>query len=136
MRIIYFAILLLSLSCSAGQQSAVEYLNELSSEVVSCTSEAEYDKVHAKIVALKDDVRFKGVSESIEKVEIAAGIIALTNEAMAVKAILYVMPATITPTSKDISSLVNKCINDNIDVHTLPYGDVRAVVYDYYNILD
>ena len=55
MRIIYFAILLLFLSCSQNQQSGVEYLKELSSEVVSCTTEAEYDKVYEKIIALKDD---------------------------------------------------------------------------------
>lgn len=135
MRIIYFAILLLFLSCSQNQQSGVEYLKELSSEVVSCTTEAEYDKVYEKIIALKDDVRFKNNKADIaENSEIVKRMIVLTEEALAVKAILYVMPATVTPKSQDMRSLVDECINNKINVRTWPYNDVRAIVYNYYNI--
>ena len=136
MRKISFAILLLLLSCSSEQQSAVEYMNELSSQVVSCTTEAEFDKVFEKIIALKDDARFKendGVSNN-DKLEIVKGLATLINEALAVKAILYVMPASVNPTSQDMRSLVEKCINDSVNVYSSPYGDVRSIVYNYYKI--
>lgn len=137
MRIIYFAILLLFLSCSTGQQNAVEYLNELSSEVISCTTETEYDKVYAKIVALHDDERFKDNNVSLnENIEIVKGMTTLTIEALTVKAILYVIPASVTLTSQDMISLVEECINNNVNVHSLPYDDVKRIVYNYYKIYE
>lgn len=136
MRKIYFAMLLLFLACSPKQQSAVEYMNELSSQLVSCTTEVEYDKVYEEIDALKDDARFSNNDDlsANEKLEIVKGMAALVHKALAVKAILYVMPESVTPTSQDMSSLVDECINNNANVHSQPYSDVKAIVYTYYKI--
>lgn len=124
------------LACSPKQQSAVEYMNELSSQLISCTTEAEYDKVYEEIVALKDDARFSendDLSEN-EKLEIVKGMTALVYKALVIKAILNVIPASVIPTSQDMNSLADECINNNANVYSPPYSDVKAIVYKYYKI--
>ena len=129
-------LLFFFLSCSSKQQSVEEYLRELSSEVVSCTTEAEYESVYEKIIACKNDERFKGNNDISynENVEIVKRMAALIHEALVVKAILYVMPSSITPTSQDMRNLVNVCVNNNINIQAFPYSDVRDIVYDYYKL--
>lgn len=57
----YFGAILLSLaalmsSCSDSRyDKAIAYIDELSTEVVSSTTEKEFDVVYNKIVALKSD---------------------------------------------------------------------------------
>ncbi len=136
MRKIYFVIMLLFLSCSSKQQNMMEYVNELSNEIISCTTQAEYDKVYEKIITLQNDERLKLVTDENEKEEIVQGIIQLTTNALAVNAVLYVLPQEVNISSADMEHLVNECIINNINIISQPYSDVREIVYEYYKISD
>lgn len=133
--LIYFAVMFLFLFCSQKEQSAVEYMNELSAQLQLCTNEAEYDKVYYKIIALKHDERFSKPCESREEdVEIVTRLAVLTHEALAVKAILYVMPSSVTPTEQEMAHFFKECMDKRLNVIAQPYGDVRDMVYNYYKI--
>ena len=120
----------LAIILSGCKQSATDYLDQLSNEIKACTTETEYDKVYEKIIALQNDDRFK--SNPQNAMEILAKTTRLTNEALAVKAILYVMPKSVTPTKEDIKSLTDICIKNKLNVTVLPYSEVRDLVYKHF----
>lgn len=132
-----FAFLLIGCKQSPYDK-AIDYMDELSTEVMAATNDTEYDAVYNKIVSLnKSEVmtNLRGLSqEQSQTIKVKAT--ELTLEALAVKAILYVMPKDVTPTADDISKLVNECIEKKLDTMSNPYSDVRKLVYEYYHIAE
>lgn len=137
----YFGAILLSLaalmsSCSYSRyDKAIAYIDELSTEVVSSTTEKEFDVVYNKIVALKSDKLINDLTDlsDNQKAEFLKKMETLTFNALAVKAILYVMPKDITPTADDMNQMVKECIQKKCNTLTQPYEDVRVVVNEYYS---
>ena len=123
-------------SCSDSRyDKAIAYIDELSTEVVSSTTEKEFDVVYNKIVALKSDKLINDLTDlsDNQKAELLKKMATLTFNALAVKAILYVMPKDITPTAADMNQMVKECIQKKCNTLTQPYEDVRAVVNEYYS---
>lgn len=117
-------------------EKAISYIEKLSSEVMASTNESEYDAVYNKIVALNSNevmTNLSGLSQK-QSETIQQKTIALTLDALAVKAILYVMPTNIKPSPEDISKMATDCIEKNLNTTTPPYTDVRTLVNDYYHI--
>ena len=137
----YFGAILLSLaalmsSCSDSRyDKAIAYIDELSTEVVSSTTEKEFDVVYNKIVALKSDKLINDLTDlsDNQKAELLKKMATLTFNASSVKAILYVMPKDITPTVDDMNQMVKECIQKKCNTLTQPYEDVRVVVNEYYS---
>lgn len=129
-----FALLLMGCK-QTPYDKAINYMDELSTEVMAATNDTEYDAVYNKIVSLNtsevmSDLR--GLSQE-QSQTIKAKATELTLEALAVKAILYVMPKDATPTADDISKLANECIEKKLNTMTSPYADARKLVYKYYH---
>lgn len=132
-----FAFLLIGCK-QTPYDKACSYIDELSSEVMAATNDTEYDAVYNKIVSLNTSEEMsdlRGLSQE-QSQTIKAKATELTLEALAVKAILYVMPKDVTPTVDDISKLANECIEKKLDTMTSPYSDVRKLVYEYYHIAE
>ena len=132
--LLFFAMLLNS--CSDNRyDKAVAYIDQLSTEVVSATTEEDFDAVYNKIVALKSDKLINDLTDlsDNQKVELQQKMVTLTSNALAVKAILYVMPKDTTPTADDMNQMVKECIQKKCNTLTQPYGDVRTVVSEYYS---
>lgn len=138
LRIIAFALCAVALTActKSPYDKAVDYLDELSTAVQAATNETEYDVVYNKIVTLNSNDIMSNLNNlsQEQKQEITAKTVNLTMEALAVKAILYVMPQDITPTADDISKLTNECLQNKADVMTAPYPQVRAIVRKYYKL--
>lgn len=116
-------------------EKAEAYIDELETEVMSVTTAAQYDAVYTKIIELPKSEVMNNLTELSDgqKKEIVHKTVELTLEALAVKAILYVMPKDVTPTADDISKLANECIEKKLNTMTTPYADVRKLVYEYYH---
>ena len=69
-----------------------------------------------------------------ELFEIIAGTTKLIQEALAVKAILYTMPAKVEPTEKDIKVLVKIFLDRNLNIILSPYSDVHKMLCEYYKL--
>ena len=70
-----FGLLVLSLmSCTekSNHEKIMELLNDLSTELMSCTTQEKYDVVYAKVIAIQHDPKFKAVEgvTNEQKIEI------------------------------------------------------------------
>lgn len=139
-KIIAFALCAFALwACSKPQSpydKAVDYIDELSTEVRAATNDAEYDAAYKKIVNINANevMTNLGSLPQAQNQEVMAKAENLILEALAVKAILYVMPRDITPSPDDISKLVDVCLQDKADVSVSPYPQVRTIVRKYYKL--
>lgn len=127
------------LACSKPQSpydKAVDYIDELSTEVRAATNDAEYDAAYKKIVNINANevMTNLGSLPQAQKQEVMAKAENLILEALAVKAILYVMPRDISPSADDISKLTDECLQDKADVLVAPYPQVREIVRKYYKL--
>lgn len=130
-----FAFLLVGCKQSP-YDNAISYIDELSTEVMAATNDSVYEVVYNKIVTLNTTevmTNLNGLSQE-QSQTIKQKTAGLMLEALAVKAILYVMPKDITPTSEDMKKLADECIQNKLNVLIAPYGDVRALVHEYYHI--
>lgn len=127
--------MLLNSCCDNRYDKAIAYIDQLSTEVVSATTEEDFDVVYNKIVALKTDKVMTDLTDlsDNQKAEFLKKMETLTFNALAVKAILYVMPKDITPTADDMNQMVKECIQKKCNTLTQPYDDVRTVVSEYYS---
>ena len=135
--ILFIAIVFLFFGCKQSPyDKAVNYIDELSAQVTSATNEAEFDKAYNKIITINSNEVMTSLTDLSQgqKQMIIQKMSDLTFKALAVKAILYVMPKDITPTPKDMSKLVDLCINKKLNVLSQPYTDVKSLVNDYYKI--
>lgn len=121
-------------SCFSESNSIIEYMDKLSEEITQCTNDKEYDIVYKKIINLKNDERFNNLRDENEKKEATMKMLLLTQEALAAKAILYVLPQSTTITPDDMKFLLNECISKNLNVMMAPYSEVKKLVYDYCKI--
>lgn len=133
--IVSIVLVFLFVGCQKSPyDKAVDYIEGLSIEVMKATNEAEYDAVYNRIVNLNANevmVNLKDLSpEQSQTIKQKAAD--LTFKALAVKAILYVMPQTIKPTAADITTLANECIQKKLNVITPPYTDVKSLVDEYF----
>ena len=133
--ILLFFAMLLNSCCDNRYDKAIAYIDQLSTEVVSATTEEDFDVVYNKIVALKTDKVMTDLTDlsDNQKVELQQKMATLTFNALAVKAILYVMPKDITPTADDMNQMVKECIQKKCNTLTQPYEDVKVVVNEYYS---
>lgn len=136
-------ILIASLALLSGcKQSpydkAVSYIDNLSTEIMSVTTDAEYEEVYNKIVALNSNEAMTNQTDlsQEQKQDIAQKTIKLTQEALVVKAILYVMPKDIKPTAEDMAKMTDECIQKKLNVLAHPYSDVWTMVKEYYQLMD
>lgn len=135
--IIFIASLVLLFGCKQSPyDKAVSYIDNLSTEITSVTTDAEYEEVYNKIVTLNSNEAMTNLTDlpQEQKREIAQKAIRLTQEALTVKAILYVMPKDVKPTTGDIVKLVNECLQKKLDILNSPYSDVSAMVKEYYRM--
>ena len=97
-------VLAVSACTKTPYEKAVDNIDGLTEEVISSTNETEFDSVYNKIVKLSSNELMTNLSDcsNEEKTTIKEKAINLTMSALAVKAILYVMPKDITPTSQDM----------------------------------
>lgn len=115
--------------------NAISYIDELSTEVMTATNDSAYEVVYNKIVTLNTSevmTNLNGLSQE-QSQTIKQKTAGLMLEALAVKAILYVMPKDKTPTPDDISKLTNECIEKKLNTIAPPYADVRTLVNEYYH---
>lgn len=130
-------IALIVCNCSnRPYDKAVSYIDELTAEVMSATTEAEFDKVYNKIITIHSNEVMTDLTDisQDQKQVIAQKMANLTYKSLYVKAILYVMPKDITPTSKDMAKMADECAEKNLNVISTPYPEVKAMVYDYYHL--
>lgn len=137
--IFVIGVLIFSLiSCveKSNHEKALGVLDDLSTELMSCTTQEKYDVVYEKVIAIQNDPKFGALEGQTyeQKMEIVAGTTQLVQEALAVKAILFVMPSGIEPTEKDIRTLVNICLDRNLNITRPPYSDIHAVLCEYYKL--
>ncbi len=124
-------------SCSdSPYDKAVSYIDELTAEVMSATTEAEFDKVYNKIITINSNEVMTDLTDisQEQKQVIAQKMVDLTYKSLSIKAILSVMPENITPTSTDMAKLADECAEKNLNVLNVPYAEVKAMVHDYYHI--
>lgn len=127
-------VLLTGCQVKSDYEKALELINGLETEVVQCTTQDEYDKVHERIIQINENPLMQERNYSNEeKISIISSTAQLTLKALAVKAILYVMPTDVKPTKKDMDKLVDDCIDKSLNTITNPYPDVRELVRKYYN---
>lgn len=114
---------------------AINLIHELSEEVTTVTNMQAYDAVYNKIVNLKSNVlitNLKNLSDT-QKQELTVEMTNLTMKALTVKAILYVMPSSVTPTSDDINKLCKECMDQKANVVSANgYPEVKAIVEEYF----
>ncbi len=130
------SMMMLFLSACSEKNDAVTYVEELSSELLSCTNMEQYDAVYDKIIAIDEDVRFTaqpGQTQE-EKAAIIKASARLIHEALAVKAILYVMPEDVVPTKEDIRQLTEECIDKKLNVVNGSYSEVRSLVKAHFGL--
>lgn len=130
------AISLTACKEKSNHEKALELLDDLSTELTSCTTQEKYDVVYEKVIAIQNDPKFGALEGQTyeQKMKIVAGTTQLVQEALAVKAILFVMPSGIEPTEKDIRTLVNICLDRNLNITRPPYSDIHAVLCEYYKL--
>lgn len=132
--VILVIVLLTGCQVKSDYEKALELINGLETEVVQCTTQDEYDKVHERIIQINENPLMQERNYSNEeKISIISSTAQLTLKALAVKAILYVMPTDVKPTKKDMDKLVDDCIDKSLNTITNPYPDVRELVRKYYN---
>lgn len=134
-----FGLLVLSLmSCTekSNHEKIMELLNDLSTELMSCTTQEKYDVVYAKVIAIQHDPKFKAVEgvTNEQKIEIMTGTAKIVQEALTIKAILSVMPSGVKPTEKDIQSLVKICLDRKLNITLPPYSDIHTMLCEYYKL--
>lgn len=131
-------LMLVMVGCQKSPyEKAISYIDELSEDVTSATDMQAYDAVYNKIVNLKSNALItdlKDLSDS-QKRELTVKIADLTLEALAVKAILYEMPATITPTPEDIKAICQECIDKKIDIINGfgGYPEVKTLIMEHFH---
>ena len=140
-KFLIFAVSVLSViftACSeqSNHEKALQHLDVLSSELMSCTTQEKYDIVYEKVIAIKNDPKFKALASETndKKAEIVVKTAKLIQEALAVKAILLVIPQTIEPTQKDIKALLQNCIDKKLNIMVPPYSEVSAMIREYYKL--
>lgn len=124
-------------SCTKSHYDKVNsYLDVLSAKVVSSTTEEEFDVSYRKVVELKDNELMVNLSDLShkQKLEILLKVETLTMKALAVKAVLYVLPKNIKPTAKDMKYLTNEILKRELDLISFPYSDVKTLVNEYYSV--
>ncbi len=130
------SLMMLLLSTCSNKNESVEYLEELSSKVLSCTTMEQYDMVYEDIIAIQTDSRFKaqpGQTDK-EKAEIIQAATNLTMNALAVKAVLYVVPQDVTLMPRDMQNLAKQCVEKKLNIHIAPYAEVKALVKSHFNL--
>lgn len=135
--IIFIAFLALFSGCQQNPyDKAVSYIDNLSTEITSVTTDTEYEEVYNKIIALNANETITNLTDlsQEQKREIVQKAARLTQKALAVKAILYVMPKDIKPTAEDITKMTNECIQKNLNTINSPYSEVSAMVKEYYRM--
>ena len=130
------SVLFTACSEKSNHEKALQHLNELSTELMTCTTQEKYDVVYEKVVAIKNDPMFSALAGETneQKLEIVAEAAALIQEALAVKAILFAMPKTIEPTEKDIKALVKNCIDRKLNIMVPPYSEIASMIREYYKL--
>ena len=130
------SLLFVMTSCQKSPcDNAIDLIHELSAEVTSATDTKTYDEVYNKIVNLKTNPLITGLKDlsASQKQEFTEEMTNLTLEALAVKAILFEIPSSVTPTSEDIKNLCKKCIDAKASVITAGgYPEVKAIVEEYF----
>ena len=137
--VLFLSVFVVSLTAcfeKSNHEKAMEQLEDLSKELMACTTQEQYDVVYEKVVGIKNDPKF-GVVEgetNEEKAEIIAGTAKVVQEALAVKAILYTMPSGVKPTEKDMKDLVKICLERKLNILLSPYSDVHTMLCEYYKL--
>lgn len=134
---ILLSLAILSSSCSDSRyDKTIAYIDNLSTEVVSATTETDFDMVYNKIVALKSDTMMIDLTDlsDNQKAELQVKMADLILNALAVKAIWYVLPEDITPTAADMERLAKECTQKKCNTLTQPYDEVKTVVNEYYSV--
>lgn len=133
--VIVMAVLLSSCNKSSYEET-ISYIDELSEEVLSATTDEEFDEVYNKIIEINNHPQIKKITEypSEQKGVIIAKTAQLTRDALAVKAILYVLPKDIHPTADDMKEMVGECLEKRLNITSLPYSEVRELVYKHFSI--
>lgn len=127
-------VLLTGCQAKSDYDKAMSLIAGLETEVMQCTTQAEYDEVHERIILIDDNPLLQ--KKDYSKTEVAAIITSATKlmqKALAVKAILYVMPADVNPTEGDMEKLVNDCMDKKLNYGIAPYSEVVELVKAYYN---
>lgn len=137
--VIFVSVLALSLTAcfeKSNHEKTMELLEDLSTELMSCTTQEQFDVVYEKIVDIKNDPKLgELVGETNEqKAEIIAEIAELIQNSLAVKAILYAMPNGVEPTPSDIKALVKICLDRRLNIILPPHSDVHAMLCEYYKL--
>lgn len=123
-------------SCTKSHYDKVNsYLDELSTEVVSSTTEEEFNVSYRKVIELKENDLMVNLSDLShkQKQEILCKVETLTMKTLAVKAVLYVLPKDIKPTVKDMEYLTNEILKRELDLISFPFSDVGTLVNKYYS---
>ena len=137
--VVFVSVLAMSLTAcfeKSNHDKAMKQLKDLSEELMSCTTQEQYDVVYEKVIAINNDPKF-GVVEgetNEQKAEIIAGTAKVVQEALAVKAILYAMPSGVKPTVEDMKTLVKICLERNLCIILPPHSDVHAMLCEYYKL--
>lgn len=129
-------ISLMSCSEKSNHEKALELLDNLSTELMSCTTQEQYDVVYEKVIAIKNNSAFGTIEGETneQKAEILKRTAKVVQEAMTIKAILYAMPSGIKPTEKDIQALAKICIERNLNILLPPYSDIHTMLCEYYKL--
>lgn len=132
-----FVMAVLLNSCNKpSYEEAVRYLDELTEEVLSATTDEEFDEVYYKIIDINNHPQIKRIAEypSEQKNVIIIKSAQLILDGLAVKAILYVLPKDIHPTADDMKEMVGECLDKRLNITSLPYSEVRELVYKHFSI--
>lgn len=120
----------------SNHEKTIELLEDLSTELMSCTTQEQFDVVYEKVVDIKNDTKLgELVGETNEqKAEIIARVAELIQNSLAVKAILYAMPSGVEPTKNDMKALVKICLDKKLNIILPPHSDVHKMLCEYYNL--
>lgn len=132
-----FVMAVLLNSCNKpSYEEAISYIDELSEEVLSATTDEEFDEVYNKIIDINNHPQIKRIADypSEQKAVIIAKAAQLTLDALAVKAILYVLPKDIHPTADDMKEMAGECLDKHLNIISQPYPEVRELVYKHFSI--
>lgn len=132
-----FVMAVLLNSCNkTPYEKAISYIDDLSEEVLSATSQEEFDEVYYKIIDLNNNPLIRDLNNlsSEQNREFTAKAAQLTFNALAVKAILFVLPKDIKPTADDMKEMATECVDKSVNVISQPYPEVRELVYKHFSI--
>lgn len=127
-------VLLTGCQAKSDYDKAMSLIAGLETELMQCTSYAEYEEVHERITLVDDNPLMQ--KKDYSKAEATAIITStgkLIQKALAVKAILRVVPAEVSPTERDMEKLVNDCMDRKLNYGMPPYREVEELVKAYYN---